>query len=179
MSDDKRAAPQRSGLTHPRYRADIDGLRGVAVLSVVGYHPTPYWVRGGFIGVDVFFVISGFLISTIIFDNLHRGSFSFAEFYGRRIRRIFPAVIIVLIACLAFGWFFLFADEYRQLGEHVAGGAAFISNFILWNESGYFDNAAATKPLLHLWSLGIEEQFYIVWPLLLWFALKKKLNCLL
>jgi peptidoglycan/LPS O-acetylase OafA/YrhL len=97
---------------------------------------------GGFIGVDIFFVISGFLISTIMFEILQRGSFSFIEFYSRRIRRIFPALVVVLVACFAFGWFTLFDDEYKQLGKHIAGGAGFISNFILWNESGYFDNAA-------------------------------------
>ena len=165
-------------LSHPKYRPDIDGLRAIAVLSVVAFHAFPSWVRGGFIGVDVFFVISGYLISTIIFENLDKGTFSFSEFYSRRIRRIFPALLLVLIACFAFGWFALLADEYKQLGKHIAAGAGFISNFILWNEAGYFDNSAETKPLLHLWSLGIEEQFYIVWPLLLWFAWKRKFNLL-
>ena len=165
-------------LTHPKYRADIDGLRAIAVLSVVCFHAFPYWLKGGFIGVDIFFVISGFLISTIIFENLDKGTFSFSEFYARRINRIFPALILVLIACFAFGWFALLADEYKQLGKHIAAGAGFVSNFVFWNESGYFDNAAETKPLLHLWTLGIEEQFYIVWPLLLWSAWKRKFNLL-
>ena len=138
----------------------------MAVLSVVWYHAFPASLRGGFVGVDVFFVISGFLISTIIFSNLDRGTFSLVEFYNRRIRRIFPALILVLVACLAFGWFRLFADEFAQLGKHVAGGMGFVANFLLWGESGYFDDAAEAKPLLHLWSLGIEEQFYIFWPLL-------------
>lgn len=169
---------QQSHLSHPKYRPDIDGLRAVAVLAVVAFHAFPSWVGGGFIGVDVFFVISGYLISTIIFENLNRGTFSFVEFYARRIKRIFPALILVLIACFAFGWFTLLADEYKQLGKHIAAGAGFISNFILLNESGYFDNSAETKPLLHLWSLGIEEQFYIVWPLFLWFAWKGKFNLL-
>jgi peptidoglycan/LPS O-acetylase OafA/YrhL len=84
--------------------------------------------------------------------------------------------LLVLAGCYAFGWIALFADEYRQLGKHIAGGAGFVANFVLWSESGYFDNSAATKPLLHLWSLGIEEQFYIVWPLLLWFAWKRAFN---
>lgn len=163
---------------NPMYRPDIDGLRAVAVLAVVAFHAFPNLVRGGFIGVDIFFVISGFLISTIIFENLDKGTFSFAEFYSRRIRRIFPALILVLTACFVFGWFALLADEYKQLGKHIAAGAGFISNIILWNEAGYFDNSAETKPLLHLWSLGIEEQFYIVWPLLLWFAWKRKFNLL-
>lgn len=160
-------------LTHPKYRADIDGLRAFAVLSVVGFHAFPTAVPGGFVGVDIFFVISGFLISSIIFENLKKSSFSFSEFYSRRIRRIFPALLLVLLSCLAVGWFTLLADEYRQLGKHIAGGAGFISNLVLWRESGYFDLDAETKPLLHLWSLGIEEQFYIFWPLILWFLSKR------
>lgn len=163
-------------LTHPKYRPDIDGLRAIAVISVVVFHAFPEVMKGGFIGVDIFFVISGFLISTIIFQNLNEGTFSFAEFYARRVRRIFPALLIVLIGCYLFGWFVLYADEYKQLGRHMAGGAAFVSNFILWRESGYFDTSAETKPLLHLWSLGIEEQFYIVWPFLVWFAWKRKFS---
>ena len=165
-------------LSHPKYRPDIDGLRALAVLSIVIFHAFPAWMKGGFIGVDVFFVISGFLISTIIFENLDRGTFSFAEFYARRIKRIFPALLLVLIASFAFGWFALLADEYKQLGKHIAAGAGFVSNFILWGEAGYFDNSADTKPLLHLWSLGIEEQFYIVWPFVLWLAWKRKFNLL-
>ena len=161
------------------YRPDIDGLRAVAVLSVVIFHAFPGLLRGGFVGVDIFFVISGFLISTIIVGNLRRDRFSFAEFYGRRIRRIFPALLLVLIASDTLGWFALLADEYQQLGKHTAGGAGFVSNFVLWGESGYFDSTAESKPLLHLWSLGIEEQFYIVWPLLLWAAWKARVNLLL
>jgi len=161
-------------LTHPKYRADIDGLRAVAVLSVVGFHAFPNWVKGGFIGVDIFFVISGFLISTIIFSNLECNRFSYIEFYSRRIKRIFPALLLVLIASLVFGWFVLLSVEYKQLGKHIFGGAGFISNLVLWKESGYFDNAAETKPLLHLWSLAIEEQFYIFWPLLLGLVWKRK-----
>lgn len=163
-------------LTHPTYRADIDGLRAIAVLAVVSFHAFPYWVKGGFVGVDIFFVISGFLISTIIFSSLEHGDFSFREFYARRVKRIFPALLLVLVACYLFGWFALLAKEYEQLGKHIAAGASFISNFTLWNEAGYFDNSGETKPLLHLWSLGIEEQFYIVWPLLLWFAWKKRID---
>ena len=169
---------EQTHLTHPKYRTDIDGLRAIAVLSVVGFHAFPFWVKGGFVGVDIFFVISGFLISSIIFSSLERNCFSFVEFYSRRIRRIFPALILVMATCFVFGWFALLADEYKQLGKHIAGGAAFVSNFVLWNESGYFDNAAETKPLLHLWSLGIEEQYYIAWPLLLWLAWKKRFNLL-
>lgn len=163
---------------YSKYRPDIDGLRAVAVLAVVAFHAFPSWIRGGFIGVDIFFVISGYLISTIIFGNLDRGTFSFSEFYAQRIKRIFPSLILVLITVFVFGWFALLADEYKQLGKHIAAGAGFISNFILLNEAGYFDNSADTKPLLHLWSLGIEEQFYIAWPLLLWLAWKRNFNLL-
>jgi peptidoglycan/LPS O-acetylase OafA/YrhL len=166
-------------LAQNKYRADIDGLRAIAVLAVVGYHAFPNIIKGGFIGVDIFFVISGFLISTILFETLENGTFSFLGFYARRIRRIFPALLVVLVTCFVFGWFTLFVDEYKQLGKHIAGGAGFVSNFLLWGESGYFDNAAATKPLLHLWSLGIEEQFYIIWPLLLWSAYKLRFNFLI
>ena len=173
------APPQAEHLTHPAYRSDIDGLRAIAILSVIGFHAFPDWVRGGFIGVDIFFVISGFLISTIILDSLKRYSFSFVEFYSRRVKRIFPALILVLLASFACGWFALLPDEYEQLGKHIAAGGGFVANFAIWNESGYFDNAADTKPLLHLWSLGIEEQFYIIWPLLLWATWKCRFNLLL
>jgi peptidoglycan/LPS O-acetylase OafA/YrhL len=171
--------PSVHHLTRPKYRPDIDGLRAIAVLAVVGFHAFPGWVTGGFVGVDMFFVISGFLISTIIFSSLERGVFSFREFYSRRVRRIFPALSIVLAACLVLGWNSMLGDEFGQLGKHIAAGSAFISNFVLWNESGYFDASADSKPLLHLWSLGIEEQFYIVWPLLLYLAWRRKLNLML
>ena len=158
------------------YRRDIDGLRAVAVLSVVFFHAFPGLLRGGFIGVDVFFVISGFLISSILFKNLNDGQFSLLEFYSKRIRRIFPGLLLVLVFTYALGWYVLLAREYQQLGQHVIAGAGFFSNFTLWNEAGYFDASADTKPLLHLWSLGIEEQFYILWPIILWLAWKAKLN---
>ena len=160
------------------YRPDVDGLRALAVLAVIGFHAYPEWVHGGFVGVDVFFVISGYLISGIIFSALERGRFSFADFYARRIRRIFPALVLVLAACYAAGWFLLFADRFMQLGKHIAGGAGFVSNYVFWNESGYFDAAAETKPLQHLWSLGIEEQFYLAWPLLVYVTWKSRLNLL-
>jgi peptidoglycan/LPS O-acetylase OafA/YrhL len=150
------------------YRPDIDGLRAFAVMSVVLFHAFPSLLPGGFVGVDVFFVISGFLISGIMFKALEAGRFSFLDFYARRVNRIFPALILVLLATFGFAWWTLFNDEFKQLGNHLSRAAAFLSNFILWHESGYFDNAAETKPLLHLWSLGIEEQFYIVWPLMVW-----------
>jgi peptidoglycan/LPS O-acetylase OafA/YrhL len=163
-------------LSHPKYRPDIDGLRAIAVISVVVFHAFPDFIKGGFIGVDLFFVISGFLISTIIFENLQKNSFSFTTFYARRVKRIFPALFIVLLSCITFGWLVLLPEELNQLGKHVAGGAGFISNFVSWNEAGYFDNSGESKPLLHLWSLGIEEQFYLAWPLIVWALWKKNLN---
>jgi peptidoglycan/LPS O-acetylase OafA/YrhL len=166
-------------LSHIKYRPDIDGLRAIAVLSVVAFHLWPKSMKAGFIGVDIFFVISGYLISTIIFTTLNNGTFSFSDFYKRRIKRIFPSLIIVLSVCFIAGRVLLLTDELKQLGKHLAAGAGFISNFILWNEAGYFDNSANTKPLLHLWSLGIEEQFYLFWPLLLWLCWKRKFNLLL
>lgn len=153
--------------SHRAYRPDIDGLRAIAVLSVIGYHAFPNIIKGGFVGVDVFFVISGFLISGFIQNGIHTKTFSFTGFYARRIRRIFPALALVLGATLAFGWVVLSPAEYIELGKLTAASAAFISNFALWDASGYFDIAAELKPLLHLWSLGIEEQFYILWPVLL------------
>jgi peptidoglycan/LPS O-acetylase OafA/YrhL len=160
------------------YRPEIDGLRAFAVISVVVFHAFPNLIKGGFIGVDIFFVISGFLITGHIFEKLDEDRFEFLDFYARRIRRIFPALILVMISSLAFGWFALLADEYAKLGEHVAGGAAFILNFMLVYEAGYFDTAAETKPMLHLWSLAVEEQFYIFWPAFLWIAWRFKFNLL-
>jgi len=171
------SAPQsQSDGTSIAYRPDIDGLRAIAVLAVVGYHTFPDLIPGGFIGVDIFFVISGYLISSIIFKNLTSKSFSFFDFYSRRIRRIFPSLIAILVFSYIIGWYSLLEDEYSQLGKHIAAGAGFLSNFVLLNESGYFDNYADTKPLLHLWSLGIEEQFYICWPFLIYIIWRIRLN---
>jgi len=157
-----RRSPEGGG-----YRPDVDGLRAVAVLGVIGFHAFPGGLPGGFTGVDVFFVISGFLISGIVFRGLAAGSFSAAEFYARRIRRIFPGLVLVLAASLAFGWYVLLADEFERLGKHAAAGAGFVANFWLWHEGDYFNGDAASNPLLHLWSLGVEEQFYLLWPPLL------------
>jgi peptidoglycan/LPS O-acetylase OafA/YrhL len=158
-----------AGVSSPasRYRPDVDGLRALAVLSVIGYHAFPRVIRGGFVGVDVFFVISGYLISGLILEDLALGRFSYRRFYARRFRRIFPALIVVLAACLVYGGLMLAPDEFRELGKQAAAGAGFSSNLLLWSEAGYFDQNATTKPLLHLWSLGVEEQFYIASPILL------------
>jgi peptidoglycan/LPS O-acetylase OafA/YrhL len=154
------------------YRPDVDGLRALAVFLVIAFHAGGNLTPGGFIGVDVFFVISGFLISTIIFKAMDAGNFSFPGFYARRIRRIFPALILVLLAVWVIGWYTLTIDEYARLGQHIVAGAGFISNIVLWRQSGYFAGPAEFTPLLHLWSLGIEEQYYLVWPLTI-FAIRK------
>jgi len=163
---------------HIQYRPDIDGLRAIAIILVILFHGFPMFFQGGFIGVDVFFVISGYLISTIIYADLVAKQFSFKEFYARRVRRIFPALLAVLFSVFIFGWFYLTPREYETLNQEIAGGAAFFSNFIFWRQSGYFDIAAEKKPLLHLWSLAVEEQFYIFWPLILWGASKLRANLL-
>ncbi len=156
------------------YRPDIDGLRALAVAAVILYHGFPTVFTGGFVGVDVFFVISGFLISRNIFQRLEDGRFTFRDFYARRIRRIFPALFIVLAVCLAYGFVVLLPHELALLGESVGFGAAFVANLLLWQQAGYFDQAAIIKPLLHLWSLGVEEQFYIVWPAMLWLLYRRQ-----
>ena len=148
------------------YRGDIDGLRAIAVVAVVIFHAFPDLCPGGFVGVDIFFVISGYLISSILYKDLRQGDFKFRNFYSRRIKRIFPALILVFAFCLFLGWFVLFPTEFAVLGKHIVASAAFLENVALWREFGYFDSNSESKILLHLWSLGIEEQFYIIWPLL-------------
>ena len=146
---------------HPGYRTDIDGLRAIAVLFVIGFHTFPALFPGGFVGVDVFFVISGYLITGILLRNLRERRFSFLDFYGRRIRRIFPALLLVLAACLAVGWYVLIPDEFQDVARHTLASAGFFSNWLLWHHNVYFATNADTRPLQHLWSLAVEEQFYI------------------
>ena len=162
-----------SPAVHPAYRPDIDGLRALAVLSVVFFHAFPTVMTGGFIGVDVFFVISGYLITGLMLREYElTGTVRVAGFYVRRTRRIFPALILLLLSTLAVGWITLTSNEFKQFGKYMAGGAVFLDNFLFWRDAGYFDNKPEVKPLLHLWSLGVEEQFYLFWPLILGFALK-------
>ena len=165
--------------TSHKYRPDIDGLRAIAVLSVVSYHAFPLALTGGFVGVDVFFVISGFLITSILIGEIETNRFSPLTFYARRIRRIFPALAVCLAAVLVYGSFALLPSEFSLLGKHVFLAATFISNIGLWYEAGYFDTAANFKPLLHLWSLGVEEQFYILWPIILWISVRAKASTVL
>ncbi|MEH2487067.1 peptidoglycan/LPS O-acetylase OafA/YrhL [Bradyrhizobium sp. AZCC 2230] len=142
------------------------------MILVVIYHAFPRAMSGAFIGVDVFFVISGYLITGIVLSGINSSSFSIREFYARRARRILPALATVLLAALAIGWVAMLPLPFHNLGLHAIAGALFFPNLLLLNEVGYFDAAAETKPLLHLWSLGVEEQFYLLWPLLL-LGLKK------
>lgn len=161
------------------YRPDIDGLRALAVLLVITFHIFPDIFPFGFIGVDIFFVISGYLITGIILKNINANTFTIKGFYKRRILRIFPSLSTVLITCLIAGYFFLYSNEFAALGKHICGGAFFINNILLWHESGYFDAASYAKPLLNLWSLGIEEQYYIFFPFLIIVFHKFKINYLL
>ena len=158
------------------YRTDIEGLRGLAVLLVIFFHAFPTLIRGGFLGVDVFFAISGYLITKIITANLEQGTFTFSSFYSKRILRIFPSLILMLSGTLLLAVISLLPEEMRSLGKELSGGAGFISNLFFWKEMGYFESASEFKPLLHLWSIGVEEQFYILWPLLLWFVFRIKIR---
>jgi peptidoglycan/LPS O-acetylase OafA/YrhL len=155
-------------------RRDIQGLRALAILAVIANHALPSALPGGFCGVDVFFVLSGYLIGKHLLESIQVGQLSFAKFYARRARRLFPALIVVLAAVWGFGWIILSGPEFESLGRHVAAASVFANNFLLQSESGYFDTAAASKPLLHLWSLGVEEQFYLLVPVLLWLGSRNR-----
>ena len=148
------------------YRPDIDGLRAVAVLLVVFHHLHTRF-DGGYIGVDVFFVISGYLISSVIMQEMDRGQFSIAEFYERRIRRIFPALFVMLGAVTVLAWFYFTPSELEEYARSMLAAVYSVSNLFFWNQAAYFDAPSALKPLLHTWSLGVEEQFYILFPLVL------------
>jgi peptidoglycan/LPS O-acetylase OafA/YrhL len=150
-----------------KYRAEIDGLRALAVLPVILFHAGFEWFSGGFVGVDVFFVISGFLITTIIISELDEKRFSIVTFYERRARRILPALFFVMAACLPFAWFWMLPWELIDFGRSLIGASTFTSNIVFWQEDGYFANATERKPLIHTWSLAVEEQFYILFPIFL------------
>lgn len=150
-----------------KFRRDINGLRAIAVLAVVLFHFKPGWLSGGFTGVDVFFVISGYLMTSIIYQGLQTQRFSLLSFYMARARRIIPALVVLCSILLFFGWYYLTPSDYRALGKHAASSLGFFSNFIYYGEAGYFDAASHDKWLLHTWSLSVEWQFYIVYPLIL------------
>lgn len=162
-----------------KYNSSIDGLRGISISLVLLFHIWPKYFSFGYVGVDIFFVLSGYLITQIIYTKLELNTFSLKEFYRNRIRRIFPALIVVLTATLLIGYLFMFPSELEQLGRHVKSSAFFYENFRLIGEVGYWDESATLKPLLHFWSLAIEEQFYIFWPLILIFLHKIRLNIVL
>ena len=149
------------------FRKDLNGLRAIAVIAVVLFHFNASWAPGGFAGVDVFFVISGYLMTGIIFNGLESNNFSTLRFYNSRANRIIPALAVLCLALLVLGWFYLTAVDYKALGKHAAGSMGFVSNFIYWRESGYFNSASHEKWLLHTWSLSVEWQFYIIYPLVL------------
>lgn len=150
-----------------KYRADIDGLRAIAVLAVLFFHTDVPGFTGGFVGVDVFFVISGYLITSIILKEIKAENFSIARFYERRIRRIFPALFPVIAFVIVAGAFLFDTNAFNELGESIAATTLFSSNILFWSESGYFSAPSLQKPLLHTWSLAVEEQFYIFFPLAL------------
>lgn len=162
--------------TDINYRPEIDGLRAIAVSAVVFFHAFPLFFKSGYVGVDIFFVISGFLITSIIRKEANRNTFSLIVFYKKRVRRIYPALIIVILSIIFLSWMFMSDAEYWFVLKHVIVSSFFSENLLLWNEDGYFDKASILKPTLHLWSLSVEEQFYILWPLLICFFVRKKVE---
>jgi peptidoglycan/LPS O-acetylase OafA/YrhL len=151
---------------HLRYRAYIDGLRALAILPVICFH-ADLGFSGGYVGVDVFFVISGYLISALILKELNAGEFKITHFWERRIRRIFPALAVVVLASVVGGWFWFFPDDFKKLGQSVVAQALLVSNFYFYQDAGYFAQGVDLKPLLHTWSLAVEEQFYLLFPFVL------------
>lgn len=150
------------------YRPDIDGLRAIAVLSVCAYHFGVRSLAGGFVGVDIFFVISGYLITSNVAKEIKEGHFSFVSFYKRRVRRLLPAYFVVAFSTMAAGYYFLLPEGFESLASQVIYSTFGAANFFfLWNSGGYFDAPTTLMPMLHMWSLAVEEQFYLVWPALL------------
>ena len=150
-----------------KYRSEIDGLRALAVLPVIFFHAGFELFSGGFVGVDVFFVISGYLITSIILEDLENNRFSFIYFYERRIRRILPALFFVILTCIPFAWFWMVPGQMKDFSQSIVAVSLFASNILFWKESGYFDASAEEKPLLHTWSLAVEEQYYVLFPIFL------------
>ena len=150
-----------------KYRREIDGLRALAVLPVIFFHAGFEAFSGGFVGVEVFFVISGYLITTIILSELEQGKFSILNFYERRARRILPALFLVMLVCIYFAWVWLLPSDMKKFSLSLVAVSVFASNILFWRESGYFDTDTALKPLLHTWSLAVEEQYFVLFPLFL------------
>jgi peptidoglycan/LPS O-acetylase OafA/YrhL len=153
-----------------KYRAEIDGLRALAVVPVILFHAGFELFSGGFVGVDVFFVISGYLITTILIEDLENQRFSLVNFYERRARRILPALFFVMFVCIPFAWMWMLPSQMKDFSQSLVAVSLFASNVLFWRESGYFDGAAEEKPLLHTWSLAVEEQYYVIFPIFLFLA---------
>ena len=153
-----------------KYRSEIDGLRAIAVIPVVLFHAGFSLFNGGFIGVDIFFVISGYLITTILIEKIENNQFSILNFYERRARRILPALFLVMLVSFPLSWMWMLQDQFEQFSQSLVAVSLFISNILFWSESGYFDLSAELKPLLHTWSLAVEEQYYLLFPPFLYFA---------
>jgi peptidoglycan/LPS O-acetylase OafA/YrhL len=150
-----------------KYRPEIDGLRAVAVIPVILFHAGFESFSGGYVGVDVFFVISGYLITSIIYGEIQNKTFSIILFYERRARRILPALIFVSAVCIPFAWMWMLPNDFEDFSRSLVAVSVFASNIFFWRDSGYFSVAVELKPLLHTWSLGVEEQFYILFPVIL------------
>ena len=150
-----------------KYRPEVDGLRALALIPVILFHAGFEMFGGGFVGVDVFFVVSGYLITCIILNELQQGTFSLIKFYERRARRILPALFFMMFITMPFAWFWLLPSDLQAFGQSLISVVTFSSNVFFWFESGYFDVSAELKPLLHTWTLAVEEQFYIFFPIFL------------
>lgn len=158
------------------YRSEIDGLRAVAVIPVILFHAGFKIFSGGFVGVDIFFVISGYLITTLLLNDLQAGNFFLVQFYERRARRILPALFFVIFACLPFAWFWLTPQDMKSFSQSVIATSLFASNILFSRTSNYFDTSTALKPLIHTWSLSVEEQYYVLFPLILLVLCKMHIN---
>lgn len=188
MSEESSRRLHKSGVVFPEadkeigymnYRAEVDGLRAIALLPVIFFHAGFDVFSGGFVGVDIFFVISGYLITSIIMSEMESGTFSLLNFYRRRVRRLFPALALVVIVAFVFSWCILLPRDMKNFSQSLVSTTFFASNILFWFEAGYFDTSSELKPLLHTWSLAVEEQYYILFPafmILMWGALKKYLT---
>ncbi|WP_167670696.1 acyltransferase family protein [Allopusillimonas ginsengisoli] len=156
------------------YQAEVDGLRAIAVVCVLLFHVGFAWISGGFVGVDIFFVISGYLITGILLRDCNAGRFAFLSFMERRIARLYPALVVTLLGVLALGFLVFAAVHYRALAESTVASFFSVSNFLFWQSAGYFDQSSELNPLLHTWSLGVEQQFYLIWPLIIWLAYRAR-----
>ncbi len=159
-------------IKHLKYRPEIDGLRAIAVLAVIMFHAEMPLLAGGFVGVDIFYVISGYLITKIIIGQLTTHSFDFKQFYARRIKRLFPAAFFLVLVTLLIGSFMLSPGQYTELSKSSFFSSLFLANFWFSNRSGYFDQATEISPLVHMWSLAVEEQFYLIFPVIVYFVHK-------